>query len=109
MEQLRVTELAAWAADHPDALLLDIREPWEVALARLEVPGLAWRHIPMGELVQRLEELPPQQPIVVYCHHGMRSLQVVAFLSQRGWDSVYNLAGGTDAWSRDVDPQLPRY
>lgn len=96
-------------ADGETPLLLDVREPWEAALAQIRIEGVASRLIPMGELVQRLGELSPAQPVVAYCHHGVRSLQVVAFLERQGFDSVYNLAGGIDAWSCEVDPALPRY
>ncbi|OYU27479.1 MAG: sulfurtransferase [Burkholderiales bacterium PBB2] len=90
-------------------LLLDVREPWEAALARIDIEGVASCLIPMGQLPERLDELDRLQPIVCYCHHGMRSLQVVAFLQRQGFDSVYNLAGGIDAWSLQVDPGVPRY
>ncbi|UXH76468.1 rhodanese-like domain-containing protein [Roseateles amylovorans] len=109
MRELSVREVAALAGQQPQALLLDVREPWEVALARIEVPGLAWLHVPMGDIPARMQELEPEQPVAVYCHHGMRSLQVVAFLSRQGFDVVYNLAGGIDAWSREIDPTVPRY
>lgn len=109
MQALSVRELAAFAEQHPRALLLDVREPWEVALARIVVPGMEARQVPMGEIPSRLQELDPQQPVAVYCHHGVRSLQVVAFLSRQGFDVVYNLAGGIDAWSQEIDPTVPRY
>ncbi|OWQ91952.1 sulfurtransferase [Roseateles aquatilis] len=113
MRELDVHQVAALAGGSPRALLLDVREPWEVALARIDVPGLDWRHVPMGQVPQRVEELERdfglEQPIAVYCHHGVRSLQVVAFLSRQGFDVVYNLAGGIDAWSEEIDPSVPRY
>jgi len=86
-------------------VLLDVREPEEVDLVRLE--GSV--HIPMGDIPRRLGELDPQADIVVYCHHGMRSAEVAAFLSQHDFAHVANLSGGIDAWSRKVDPSLPRY
>lgn len=97
------------SGDGVPPLLLDVREPWEAALAQIRIEGVPGRLIPMGELPQRLDELSPTQPVVAYCHHGVRSLQVVAFLERQGFDSVYNLAGGIDAWSREMDPALPRY
>lgn len=90
-------------------LLLDVRQPWEAALASIRLDGIETRLIPMAELVERLGELDPAQPVVAYCHHGVRSLQVVAFLERQGFESVYNLAGGIDAWSREVDASVPRY
>ena len=90
-------------------MLLDVREPWEAALAHIDLPGLDQRLMPVGQVGQHWEDLDPAQPVVCYCHHGVRSLQVVAFLQRQGFDSVYNLAGGIDAWSQDVDPSVPRY
>ncbi len=118
MQQLAVTALrdfvdgcAVAAAGQASAtpVLLDVREPWEVELGTIRVPGsttLAW---PMNSIPARLAELDPAQPIVCICHHGMRSAQVVAFLERQGYEAVYNLAGGTDAWSHQVDATLPRY
>lgn len=109
MNQIAVMDLREQLAAVPGALLLDVREPWEAALARIELEGLEQRLIPMGQIASRLSELDPVQPIVCYCHHGMRSQQVVAFLAHQGFEFVYNLAGGIDAWSREVDPSVPRY
>jgi rhodanese-related sulfurtransferase len=86
-------------------VLLDVREPEEVALVR--IAGAV--HIPMGDIPGRLHELDPDAAIVVYCHHGIRSANVAAFLMQRDFTSVANLSGGIDAWSLTVDPSLPRY
>lgn len=85
--------------------VLDVREEDEVALA----PFPCATHIPMAELPSRLEELDPDEEIVVLCHHGIRSAQVVGYLVERGFTRVYNLSGGIDAWSREVDPSVPRY
>lgn len=90
-------------------VLLDVREAWEVAFAPLAVPGARTLHIPLGELTRRHGELDGLQPIVCFCHHGMRSAQAVAFLMHQGHTDVYNLDGGTDAWSTRVDPAVPRY
>lgn len=86
-------------------VLLDVREPEELLLARL--PGAL--HIPMGEVPGRLHELDPDAEIVVLCHHGIRSASVAQFLAQRDFARVVNLAGGIDAWSAAVDPSVPRY
>lgn len=86
-------------------VLLDVREPQEVALVRIA----GSLHIPMGEIPGRLHELDPDTDIVVYCHHGMRSASVCGFLQQREFRSVANLAGGIDAWAAMVDPGLVRY
>jgi rhodanese-related sulfurtransferase len=63
----------------------------------------------MASIPQRLDELPRTQPVVCICHHGVRSAQVVAFLMRHGWTDVYNLAGGIEAWSTQVDARVPRY
>ena len=86
-------------------VLLDVREPEELALASL--PGAL--HIPMGEVPGRLHELDPDAEIVVMCHHGIRSASVAEFLARREFSHVVNLAGGIDAWSATVDPSVPRY
>lgn len=86
-------------------VLLDVREHWEVQLAALPQA----RHIPMGDIPRRWQELPTEADIVVYCHHGVRSAQVVAFLERVGMSRVYNLAGGIDAWSAEIDPTVARY
>jgi rhodanese-related sulfurtransferase len=87
------------------AVLLDVREPWEIATA--QVPGSMV--IPMREIPQRLGELDPDADIICMCHHGMRSQQVAFFLARAGFARVSNLSGGIDAWSRAVDPAVPRY
>ena len=86
-------------------LLLDVREPWEYALAKLEGSQL----IPLGTLPQSLGKLDRNAEIVAYCHHGMRSADAVGFLLQQGFPQVKNLVGGIDAWSVQVDPTVPRY
>jgi rhodanese-related sulfurtransferase len=109
MESLQVTELKDFAVREPDTLLLDVREPWEVALARIDLPGVARLDMPMHTVPARVAELNRSQPIVCICHHGARSAQVVAFLLRQGHARVYNLAGGVDAWSSQVDSAVPRY
>ncbi len=90
-------------------LLLDVREDWELAIASIRPEGAELRHVPMGQIVQRLDELPTQRPIVCLCHHGVRSQQVAAFLERQGFEQVFNLSGGIDAWSCQVDPSVARY
>jgi rhodanese-related sulfurtransferase len=109
MKQLAVQDLCALMGSHPETLLLDVREPWELEQAVIRLPGAAFRHIPMGLVPHHLAELDRAQPIVCLCHHGVRSQHVAAFLSRQGYAQVYNLAGGIDAWSTDVDPAVPRY
>ncbi len=88
-----------------DLLLLDVREPDEREAAVIE-PS---RHIPMREVPDRLDELPKDREIVVYCHGGTRSAMIAGFLEAKGYPRVANLHGGIDAWSRTVDPKVPRY
>ena len=110
MQQVRPADVAELAAAaQPPLLLLDVREPVEFRHAAIQLSGTRTLHMPMGEVPARLSELDPSQPILCICHHGMRSAQVVAFLERSGFDSVYNLAGGIDAWSLQVDPSVPRY
>ena len=86
-------------------VVLDVREPWEIGICAL--PGIL--AIPLGELVVRVVEVPPDRPVAVMCHHGSRSAQATAWLRQQGFERVMNVAGGIDAWSRRVDPAVPRY
>lgn len=113
MQSLAVTALADWVAEQAaagtPALLLDVREPWETALGVIELPQAQTLTWPMQTIPDRLDDLDRSQPIVCICHHGMRSAQVVAFLERQGHDLVYNLAGGTHAWSSEVDARLPIY
>jgi rhodanese-related sulfurtransferase len=90
------------AGDRPE--LLDVREPWEFELARIEGARL----IPMGELSERVSELDPEAETVVICHHGNRSAYVARALQQAGFAKVLNLDGGLDAYS-DVDESVPWY
>ena len=85
--------------------LLDVREQKELRLA--SVAGAT--HIPMGDIPSRLNELDKDKTIVVMCHGGMRSMAIAQYLQSEGFERVYNLAGGIDAWSREVDPTVPRY
>lgn len=88
-------------------LLIDCREPDEWAIGHLE----SATHIPMGDIPSRYEEITAdgQRDIVVYCHHGGRSLRVVRWLRGQGLSRTSSLAGGIDAWSEQIDPAIPRY
>ena len=112
MQQVRVTDLPALLASFDEGarpVVLDVREPWEVQTASLALDGAPTVCIPMNEVPARLAELDPSQPVLSLCHHGMRSLQVGAFLERQGFDQVFNIAGGIDAWSREVDASVPLY
>ncbi len=88
-----------------EVVLLDVRESAEVAVA--SVPGTL--HIPMAQVPARLGELDRNRPLVVMCHGGVRSRRVAEFLLDQGFENVFNLRGGIDAWSVEVDPRVPRY
>ena len=100
-------EAFAQQRQQPNApLLLDVREPWEYQTASLPNSLL----MPMGEVASRAHtELDPDAPIVVMCHHGARSLNVAMWLRDQGFTHAQSLAGGIDAWSRSIDPAIPRY
>ncbi|MFZ4732473.1 MAG: rhodanese-like domain-containing protein [Pirellulales bacterium] len=93
--------------DSDPLLLLDCRTPEEHAIARIEGGVL----IPMQELPGRLGELDRFRgaQIIVHCHHGMRSLRVARWLRDQGFGRAASMAGGIDAWSEQIDPQVPRY
>lgn len=90
-------------------VLLDVREPSELARARLEIPGAELIAMPMRAVPARHLELDRHRPVLTLCHHGARSLQVAMYLAQHGYPSTYNIEGGIDAWAREVDPSVPRY
>jgi rhodanese-related sulfurtransferase len=86
--------------------LIDVREPWEFQTACIEGATL----MPMGDVPSRAhQELDPENHIVVYCHHGVRSMNVTAWLRQQGFEKAQSMAGGIDAWSRRVDGKVPIY
>lgn len=100
-----VKELKARLDKGDKLVLLDVREPWEHALAKLDGSVL----IPLGTLPQALTKLDKTTEIIAYCHHGMRSADATGFLIQQGFANVKNLVGGIDAWSIQVDNAVPRY
>ena len=86
--------------------LLDVREPWEFETAHLAGAKL----LPMGDVPSRAhQELDPEDHIVVICHHGVRSMNVTAWLRQQGFEKAQSMRGGIDAWSRTVDGNVPVY
>lgn len=86
-------------------LILDVREAWEFAIARL--PGAL--HIPTGDIHSRIQELDRNAEIVVVCHHGIRSRRVAHLLEQNKFTRVINLSDGIAGWARDIDPEMPAY
>jgi len=85
--------------------LLDVREPAEFEICHITDSVL----IPMSKVSESVEDLPRQQPIVVICHHGMRSYMVGAFLEQQGFEDIFNLEGGINAWAQAIDSNMPTY
>jgi rhodanese-related sulfurtransferase len=86
-------------------LLIDVREPQEYAICRIEGSRL----IPMRTVPSNLQELDTDDDVICYCHHGMRSLDVTVWLQSQGVATARSLAGGIDRWSLEIDPQVPRY
>lgn len=94
------------AIDRGDKMLLiDVREPWEFDLSRIEGAKL----IPMGTIPANLQGLDTGDPVICYCHHGMRSLDVAAWLRGQGIETAKSMAGGIDRWSMEIDSKVPRY
>ena len=88
-----------------ECLLLDVREPWEVETASID----GALTIPMQDVPAKADSLPRDRPLVVFCHHGGRSLQVVMWLRGNGIPDAINMAGGIDLWAQEVDRTIPRY
>ena len=86
-------------------LLLDVREPWEFDTCHID----GSISMPMAQVPQRLGELQAEDEIIVICHHGIRSQQVIWFLQQQAFKNLVNLDGGVDAWARTVDADMPVY
>jgi rhodanese-related sulfurtransferase len=107
VREIHVHDLVRRLAASEPVYLLDVRQAWEHDTAAL--PGSVL--MPLAELPGRVAEVrpPPGALVVVYCHHGIRSLAAAAFLGRLGFANVVSLAGGIDAWSRQVDPAVPRY
>jgi rhodanese-related sulfurtransferase len=104
--EITVEQLKQQLASANPPLLLDVREQWEFDTANIQSSKL----MPMGEIPSRAhQELDEEQHILVLCHHGARSLSVAAWLRQQGFDQAQSVAGGIDAWSRSIDPTVPRY
>jgi rhodanese-related sulfurtransferase len=107
MQHLTTPELAAWldSATRQKPVLLDVREPWEFETCHID-GSLA---MPMDIILDKLDELDTEQPIVCICHHGMRSMQVALFLEQHSFTQISNLTGGVHAWAQQVDATMPTY
>ena len=102
---ITVRELKERMDKGENVFLLDVREPHEYSLAKIDGSTL----IPLGQLPTSLGQLDQNSEIVAYCHKGMRSADAVGFLLQQGFSNVKNLIGGIEAWSIEVDQSVPRY
>ena len=85
--------------------LIDVREKWELDICKIE--GAI--NLPMSSIMETFSELDPESSYSLYCHHGVRSMQVANFLLSNGFMSLFNLQGGIDAWSREIDASVDRY
>ena len=104
--EIATEELKSLRDAASNVTVLDVREPWEVEVAKIADS----KHIPMGDIPARFsQELDPEDHIIVVCHHGVRSMNVTAWLRQQGFEKVQSLRGGIDRWSREVDPKVPIY
>lgn len=105
--QMRPESVAKLLAGDEPVYLLDVREPWEHAHCQLPDSVL----IPLGELPGRIDEIeaPKDAKVIVYCHHGIRSLSGAAILEMNGFQEAYSMAGGIEAWSHLIDPTIRRY
>ena len=101
-------EVKHWIDSGRPVSLVDVREPFEHAIARIDAAEL----IPMNSVPDRLEDLramAARAPVAVLCHHGVRSLNVVQWLRRQGVENTWSIAGGIDRWSLTIDPAVPRY
>ena len=107
MDNLEITpaDVKARLDQGEKLVLIDVREPWEYALCRIE----GAKHVPLGSLAASLETLPDVDEVICYCHRGMRSLDAAAWLRFHGIERAKSLAGGIERWSLEVDPKVPRY
>ncbi len=104
--EITVEELKSLLGNGSRPVLLDVREAWEFATARIADS----KHIPMGEIPARYgQELAPEDHIVVICHHGVRSMYVTSWLQQQGFGKVQSLRGGIDRWAREIDTSVAVY
>ena len=104
-KEINATEAVILHNKNKEAVFIDVREHSELAICRIE----GALHIPMSEVPERHGALPRDAPLIVLCHHGMRSLNVVQYLETKGFDNAINLAGGIHAWAVDVDPEMKQY
>ena len=104
MKEITPAELQEMLAGGEPPLLVDVREPMEAAIAQIDGSLL----IPMNSLPQRLQEIPKDRPVALYCHSGVRSLYAAQWLARQGYEAL-SLAGGIDRWAAEVEPAMQRY
>ena len=105
--EMTPTELEERLKQEQPLLLVDVREPHEIQIA--DLPSVGQLRIPVGQFLDRLEELDPEENLVIYCRSGARSGWAVQQLQERGYEKVWNLRGGVLSWREDVDPSLTAY
>jgi rhodanese-related sulfurtransferase len=105
VQEISVSDLKARRDRGEQPLVIDVREDWELQLAR--IPDVV--HVPMNQIPARLSEFSREAETIVMCHAGGRSLQVAHFLANQGFTNVANLSGGISAWSERVDATVPQY
>jgi rhodanese-related sulfurtransferase len=103
--EIGVEQLDRWRQAAAPLAILDVREPWERDICAFD----GSLNIPMGELPGRAGELPDDRPVIVVCHHGMRSMHATQWLRAQGHDQACNLQGGIDAWASQIDGTMKRY
>tara|TARA_B100001142_G_scaffold315974_1_gene355233 strand:- start:9516 stop:9884 length:369 start_codon:yes stop_codon:yes gene_type:complete len=104
LKSINTQELNELLTKKADFTLLDVREDQELAIAKIQ----SSTHIPMGQIVERIEEIDKNKPVIVMCHSGGRSARVCSYLTDNGYDAT-NLAGGINSWSVNIDPTVPQY
>ncbi len=105
MRDISVKDLKARLDGGEDIEIIDVREDWEVSQGM--IAGAI--HIPMDDIPDSMDKIAKDKPVVIMCHTGRRSEQVVLWLESEDYDNLYNLVGGIAAWSREVDPSIPGY
>ena len=104
LKSISTQELNDLFSKKSDFTLLDVRENEEIAIAKIQ----SSTHIPMGQIVDRIDEIDKNKPVIVMCHSGGRSARVGVYLAKNGYDAT-NLAGGINSWSINIDPSVPQY
>jgi len=103
--EIRPGEVSQLLASGEKFLFVDVREPWEHDISRIEGAVL----IPLREIPANVPRLSESQQIVLFCHHGIRSLDAAAWLRMQGIQGARSMSGGIDRWATEVDPHVPRY